>query len=689
MASQPPTNTKMTASPGTSNAITPTAKTNTATTNDRAQLLAAFFVDRRLAHRELFRHRHKNTTAEFHDRIIDGFHDRVQYRCTIAFRGSAKSTIAEEGLCLQVGFREFHTGLILGASLPLACQRLHSIRREIEKNTRLKAVFGDLRGQPWTEDKLEFSNGVSITAMGKGQALRGSKDEIFRPDFVLADDIEDRESVRTPEGRDKIQSWFLGEVLPAMDPQGRCRILSNIIDPECLAEKLKAPDSGFVVESYPWEHKDPFTGERRATWPDRFPLEAIDTKRKQMFSVGRAREYMGEYMCVAVSDHEKTFKQDMKRVEPRIRLWEAVYAMYDPARTTGDKSATTGRAVWSWIGPRLIVWDLWAKKMMPDEIVNDILECDTKYNPVKIGFEKDGLDEWAMQPLRTEQVKRGIILPLVPVKAPTGKLDFIRALQIYFRSHEVWFTGDFAEAWLQFIGFPTGNIDAPNALAYALHPALKPGIAFYEDFNVTNIVDGMSVNHQSDAWLALNSNGTLTVGALIQSVRGGMQVLMDWVREGEIEDVLREIIREAKLESGRNPRCVAGPLHFDRYNNVGLLAAARRIPIELRRGLDVDRGRSEIRSILRRQTRGMPALLVSSKARWTLNAFSGGYARAVLKGGLVSEIAEEGTYRLLMEGIESFAGLLQIEATDDENSDRLNATTADGRRFFSVIPQRR
>lgn len=85
----------------------------------------------------------------------------------------------------------------------------------------------------------------------------------------------------------------------------------------------------------------------------------------------------------------------------------------------------------------------------------------------------------------------------------------------------------------------------------------------------------------------------------------------------------------------------------------------------------------------------MPALLVSSQARWTLNAFAGGFCRAVLKGGVLGDLPEEGTYRLLMEGLEHFTSLLSTDATDDEESGRVNATTALGQRYFSARPQAR
>ncbi len=84
----------------------------------------------------------------------------------------------------------------------------------------------------------------------------------------------------------------------------------------------------------------------------------------------------------------------------------------------------------------------------------------------------------------------------------------------------------------------------------------------------------------------------------------------------------------------------------------------------------------------------MPAFLVSSRARWTLNGLAGGYARA-FKGPQLMEYPEEGTYRLLCEGLESFLGMMQSGATDEPGDSRANATAADGRRYFSALTHRR
>ena len=88
----------------------------------------------------------------------------------------------------------------------------------------------------------------------------------------------------------------------------------------------------------------------------------------------------------------------MLRVEPSVRSWEATYAFIDPART--------------WVGNRLVVWDGGAEAWAPDQIINHIFKLAADYRPVVIGVERDGLEEWVLQPLRAEQLRRGQLIPV-------------------------------------------------------------------------------------------------------------------------------------------------------------------------------------------------------------------------------------------------------------------------------------
>lgn len=664
----------------------------------RDEALERFLRDRPAAHEILFAGpRHKHKRPAFHFELINDFHSTdpaLRFLCWIVFRGGAKSTLAEEGVSIEGWLREFRNCMIVGASQPKAQERLHAIRRIYEKNEIGREVFGSVRGQPWGDDKIELATGQTVIALGRGQAIRGTKNEDFRPDLIIVDDIEDMVSVSTPEGRKKVSDWFVDELLPSGDPDLRVRMLANDMHPECLANSLAKPGSGFVVKRYPWVYLDNDTGAETATWPDRFPLDHVHKTRDQYFSQGKASLYNSNYLCRSESPEDKPFQREMFRyagrgdVEPVVRTWQPVYAMIDPARTVRETSATTGEAIWSRISNRLIVWEASAQRLMPDKIVERIFWIWDTFHPVKIGFEEDGLNQWALQPIRQEMARRGVVLPLVPVKAPKGKYDFIRGLQFGFNARETIFAKPLPELEAQLLGFPSGHIDAPNALAYSLHPKLSPGVPMYEDFGDRHVVDRLGLASGRQPWLCLNATAGLVTAVLVQQIDGQLRIVADWVREGDPAAVVLDIHREANLECERGYRAVAGPLHFERYGNVGLTAAYRKFNGQVRAAPAPERGRAELRTLLRRTVRSQPAVQVSPAARWTLNGLAGGYARAT-RGAKIEDYPEEGTYRVMLEGLESFVGMMQVLGDDERGDGQANATAADGRRFFSAVAHRR
>jgi hypothetical protein len=88
--------------------------------------------------------------------------------------------------------------------------------------------------------------------------------------------------------------------------------------------------------------------------------------------------------------------------------------------------------------------------------------------------------------------------------------------------------------------------------------------------------------------------------------------------------------------------------------------------------------------LLKKTLRGQPSLRISTSARWTLNAFSGGYCRDVLRTGELSEFTKTGPHKVLMEGLEAFAGLLRAGVAADDDSERRYAYDATGRRYLSA-----
>ena len=648
----------------------------------KEQTILELGLNRVLAHKTIFAHRHKQASPPFHRVMIEDWHSPHQNVLDMVFRGGAKSTIAEEAIVIRALFREFRNCLIVGANAERAIARLHAIKREFETNDIIHELFGDMRGQPWGEDKIELSTGCVIQALGKGQSLRGIKENDQRPDLIFTDDLEDRSDVSKPENRQKIRDWHDFDLVPACDPKYIERMAATPLHPESLPMSLAKSDE-WVVHTFPIYYTDD-NGDKVSSWPERFPIEKILQSEESATRRGQLLGWRAEYMCQAEAPETKPFKKDMFRVEPRVRTWQAVYSMTDPARTISTKSATTGHAVWSWIGPRLVIWDAWGKRLMPNEIVDALFDTYEEFHPVHVGIEEDGLNQWLLQPIRSEMVKRGIAIPLKPLKAPRSKVDFIRSLQPFFHAREVEFAKPLPDLHDQLLGFPTGDVDAPNALAYALK--MRPGAPIYDDFGLKHIIENMSPLSGSPVWLAMNATHSVVTAILLQVINGKIRIYADYVREGDPITCLDDIISLAMLDAGAGLRCIAGPKHFDQYNNVGLRQALKRARIDLQRGSAPEQGRPYLTSLLQREKQNVPMLAVSDGATWTLNGFSGGYARGLLKQGQLADYAEEGEYRVLMEGLESFAGRLAAGNSDGQDTRRNYDTTADGKRYVSALP---
>ena len=661
---------------------------------DKERLLVEIGANPYFAHELLFAHRHPDETPSFHFEIIRDLHSDTERFLFLAFRGAAKSTRAEEYICLGACLRRFRNFIIIGESATRACERLAAIKHEIDFNEHINFLFGNLHGEVWNEDKVVLTNGVVVQAFGRGQSLRGTKHDDVRPDACLIDDLEDEESVATPEGRDKVQRWVMRTLLPALAPGACVRMLANLLDPDCLAARLRKTGV-WEVREYPWEYISS-TGERIASWPARFPLDHIDRVRAEYVKSGMLNEYMQEFMVSAMDPSARTFTTAMLAAATpgpstpgRVRTWEPVYAAYDPARTVKASSAHTGKVVFSWVGSKLIVWEADGQLWLPDQIISDIFQVAEAYQPIRIGVEKDGLEEFLLQPLRAESTRRHTIIPVVPLSAPAGKLAFIRSLQPFFTSGEIVFAKDLPVLREQLLSFPTGRIDVPNALAYALR--MRPGVPVYDNFGFKNVQDDLPGLRAAPYYLVVGATRTCTSVVLCQMDKGVLRVLWDAVRDSDPGLALADVVGISRLETaGQTLTVYAGPEHWRPYDTIGLQAAARRAQVRLSTGGSVTVGREELRRRIDAMSHNQPALVVSPRARWTLNALAGGYARSVIKGRDIvatDQGADEGVYRVLMEALESFAAVI-AQTVHQDGLDKPNyAIDPTGRRYLSARAQ--
>lgn len=185
-------------------------------------------------------------TAPFQKEIFQLTQDEYNRLAVIvSFRGSGKTTIIANSLPIWsvVGKLKKKYVLILCKNQENARRTLRNIKEELENNELLRADLGPFKEEPstdWNASSILLSNyNARITVASMEQSIRGTKHGAHRPDLIILDDVEDLDSVRTTESRDKLYQWFTGDVVPLGDKTTQIFIIGNLLHEDSLVMKLK------------------------------------------------------------------------------------------------------------------------------------------------------------------------------------------------------------------------------------------------------------------------------------------------------------------------------------------------------------------------------------------------------------------------------------------------------------------
>lgn len=216
----------------------------------------------------------------------------------LAFRGSGKSSIFTTSYPIWaiLGKQQKKFVVILGQTQRQARQHMANIKRELENNQLLQKDLGPFKEveDEWGSYSLVIPNyNARITAVSMEQTIRGMRHGQYRPDLILCDDVENTDSVKTKEGRDKIHKWITSEVIPAGDINTKIIFVGNLLHEDSLLMRLKENIQngnlkGNLLE-IPLLDKDD-----NITWPGKFPdMQAVERERSKLSDeIAWQREYM-------------------------------------------------------------------------------------------------------------------------------------------------------------------------------------------------------------------------------------------------------------------------------------------------------------------------------------------------------------------------------------------------------------
>lgn len=266
--------------------------------------------------------------AGFHKQMvinmINAYYGRKNYT-NLGFRGCAKSTFAKlfiaYALLNDLDHKRKYIKVLarnLGNSKGMVTDIFNLI-------VEVKPLYGNLfpkqKETKGEETMMVFTtcDGVKLMAGTVGMTQRGHIQDAYRPDFLVFDDVEDRESISSLSQTEST-IWRIDEAIQGLSADGAYMVLGNYISEEGVIQWfINKPN--MMVDKITIVDED---GE--PTWPGRYNKEKIELMK------GDADDWFGEYMCDPTRadsaafdrlkvDHDISLVQQPHRESAGVKYW--------------------------------------------------------------------------------------------------------------------------------------------------------------------------------------------------------------------------------------------------------------------------------------------------------------------------------------------------------------------------------
>lgn len=455
----------------------------------------------------------KKKCAKFHKRLADNIikNQHIKQLAEI-YRSGGKSVHIDMGIPLYLYYvkHELHFMLLVGETDIKAAKLLSDIQAQIQFNPRLIKDYGERYNYgDWAEGDFSTSDGVKFMSLGFRQNPRGARDGDARPDYIVVDDVDNKNHVHNDRmmqaGLDYITEDIWGCFDASDDSIERFVYANNNFHKNSITNRLK----NYFLEAQAKDKRDGSKSDFHIltvcavkdlvsfepSWPEKTSAEYW----KKKFETMPYRSFMREYMHTHIEEGTIFHVDDILFGEMLpLNKYDAIVAYGDLSyKSQGDYKALifvgkTGRffhIIFTYLrrGSRAKcaewLYDLYEDKHLNDRNIRYVIEGLFAMDEFVNDFDNEG-------------DRRGYHIAVVADKrGKEGKYDRIESLAGYFERHNVIFNikekelPDQVKLREQFLGFEKGstmNDDGPDAV----HGAFK------ELFTITR-VDRFPVRTQS------------------------------------------------------------------------------------------------------------------------------------------------------------------------------------------------
>lgn len=201
---------------------------------------------------------------DFH-RKLSGILDSVSNRnrtariAWAASRGHAKSAYLSNAFPThEIVYRKRKMILIISETNAGSKKFIKWVAGQLKYNIKLREDFGEAlsehkqRNEKDSEEAFLTFTGIKMEATSLGTQIRGFRNGAQRPDLILLDDLESRDSNNTPELRQKAKDWLNQDLMPAYDPtQTAVIFMGTIVHADSLLNYVINDRHDFIKNKFP------------------------------------------------------------------------------------------------------------------------------------------------------------------------------------------------------------------------------------------------------------------------------------------------------------------------------------------------------------------------------------------------------------------------------------------------------
>jgi predicted phage terminase large subunit-like protein len=406
-----------------------------------------------------------DSAPEFHrklSRILDSVSNvnKTGRICWAASRGHAKSAYLSNAFPVhEIVYQKRKMILIISETNAGSKKFIKWVSAQLKYNLKLRSDFGELlyeqksRNEKDSEEAFLTINGIKMEATSLGTQIRGFRNGSQRPDLIILDDLESRDSNNTAELRQKAKDWLNQDLMPAYDPTKTAVIFMGtlvhvdsllnyvlnerrdfiknkfpaIISPpergdmwaeferiyreyeptqeemdemENAEEAIETPNARAAMDFYR-DNKEEMDKGAEVLWPSRFPLPALMLEKVNFGSKAFNTEYMNNPIdeeSQIFKPHEFTYhNDDIPYNDGNYYIGMGIdFAM---GKEKGDYSAVVTVARHKKTG-KIYIIDAYGERVHPDEYLKVIVEKVRKYQPHKIAAESQMAQEFFVDKLK-------------------------------------------------------------------------------------------------------------------------------------------------------------------------------------------------------------------------------------------------------------------------------------------------